>query len=188
MNKVLVGTKPIWNIFMPVVRAYSKWAIWQVTFPPNINKIAKDHLTSLLRKTLDVTWTSSKILGVYQTATFFCLPSSLLSVEKHNPLPPSIPIWFWYTCQLQRPLQRWHEVQALAIRALQSLDYNIRLSTRHLTLTQARTQKNKSFFEISEMKKTKEQVSPFFYWILPCLDPGDHRRKCGQEHTKSSRD
>lgn len=74
----------------------------------------------------------------------------------------------------------------MAIRALRSLDYNIRLSTRHLTLTQARTQKNKSFFEISEMKKTKEQVSPFFYWILPCLDPGDHRRKCVAKDTQTA--
>ena len=177
MNKMLVGTNPIWNIFMPVVRAYSKWAIWNLfpgNIPPKHQQIAKDHLTSLLRKTLDITWTSSKILGVYQTATLFCLPSSLLSVEKHNPLPPSIPMWFWYTCQLQCPLQRWHEAQALAIRALQSLDYNIRLSIRHLTLTQARTRtppKKSPSLRFMRWKKQKNKCHLSFLgschvWIL----------------------
>ena len=127
MNKMLAGTNLIWPIFMPVIRAHSKWAIWNLfpgNIPPKHQQTAEDHLTSLLRKTL-LTWTGLKALGVYQTATLFCLPRSLLSIEKHNPLPPRIPLRCWYTCQTQCQLQRRREAQALAIRELPSLDYKL---------------------------------------------------------------
>ena len=54
---MLAGTNLIWPIFMPVVRAHSKWAIWNLfpgNIPPKHEQTAKDHLTSLLRKTLTI--------------------------------------------------------------------------------------------------------------------------------------
>lgn len=31
-------------------------------------------------------------------------------------------------------------------------------------------------------------MSPFFFWILPCLDPMGHKRKCSQKHIKRNRE
>ena len=138
MNKMLAGTNLIWHIFMPVVRAHSKWAICNLfpgNIPPKHQQTAEDHLTSLSRKTL-LTWTGLKTLGVYQAATLFCLPRSLLSGEKHNPLPPPIPLWCWNTCQTVPTTEvTWGPGlgnQGAPIPWLQ-----IRPSVRHLTLTQA---------------------------------------------------
>lgn len=113
------------------------------------------------------------------------------SYWKSQTLSPSIPTWSWDTCYPQCPMQRWTYGPGLNNYGTQSPDYNIRPSTRYLILPQAGTHtppSEKSSSEIFLDKKTKEWLSPFFFWILPCLDPTGHRRKCSRKHTKGKRE
>lgn len=180
MNKMLTGTNIIWNIFMLVVRAYLKWAIWNL-FPSNIlpeyQQIANDNLNSLLRKYC------SKILDVYKTVALFCLLSSVLSVgegtggellsgeENINPTPQwSYGLVLLPTTVSNADMDVWLRPWQLGP---QYPDYNIRPSSRHLTFTQASTvpsspQKKVLLWDLLDKNQEEEWILPFFF-IGSCM-------------------